>query len=99
VVQIYGLTRSNDPLFEAAFHLVGSKIQVRIWTHVLTSLAAYLGVPPAITIDSKCVDTGIQWSRIRNVWYNSQIRTLIKEPLRWFDAIQRSLSRENQNGA
>ena len=94
VVQIYGLTRSNDPIFEAAFHLVGSKIQIRIWTHVLRSLAAFLGVPPEIAIDSKCVDTGIQWSHIGNIWYNSQIRTLIKEPLRWLNAAQEFLSRE-----
>ncbi|MGO9736039.1 MAG: hypothetical protein ACLPVO_01230, partial [Desulfomonilaceae bacterium] len=94
VVQVYGLTRSNDPIFEAAFHLVGSKIQIRIWTHVLKSLAAFLGVPPEITIDSKCVDKSVQWSHIGNVRHNSQIRTLLKEPLRWFNAAQKFLSRE-----
>ncbi|MGC8603655.1 MAG: hypothetical protein ACP5VS_08215, partial [Desulfomonilaceae bacterium] len=96
-VQIYGLTRSNDPIFETAFRLVGSKIQIKIWTHVLTSLAAYLGVPPEITTFSRCVDTGVQWSNIWNIWYNSQIRTIIKEPLRWYNATQRFLSREKQN--
>ncbi|MGO9736859.1 MAG: FAD-dependent oxidoreductase [Desulfomonilaceae bacterium] len=94
VVQVYGLTRSNDPIFEATFHLVGSKIQIRIWTHVLKSLAAFLGVPPEITIDSKCVDKSVQWSHTGNVRHNSQIRTLVKEPFRWFNAAQKFLSRE-----
>ena len=91
VVQIYGLTRSSDPLFEAAFHLVGSRLQIKIWTHVLTALAAYLGVAPEITIDSRCVDNQIQWRYAGNIWYNAQIRTLVKEPLRWFKKIQRLL--------
>lgn len=99
IVQIYGLTRSNDPIFEAAFHLVGSKIQIQIWMHVLKSLAAYLGVPPEITTESKCLDTRMQWARIGNIRHNSQIRTLIKEPLRWFRLAQEFLNRDSQNEA
>ncbi len=56
VVQILGLTRANDPIYEAAFHLAGSKIQVRIWTHVLKSLAAYFGIHPDITVEQTCED-------------------------------------------
>ena len=97
VVQIYGLTRSNDPLFEAAFHLVGTKIQIRIWKHVLASLAAHLGTPPEITIQSRCVDSKMQWSQIGNIWRNSQIRTLLMEPLRWLGAVQGLVSREKHN--
>ncbi|MGC8658066.1 MAG: FAD-dependent oxidoreductase [Desulfomonilaceae bacterium] len=97
IMQIYGLTRSNDPVFEAAFHLLGSKMQVQIWTHVLSSLAAYLGVPPEITMESKCVDTNMQWEHIGNIWYNSQIRTLIREPLRWVRLTQEYFARNKSN--
>jgi pyruvate/2-oxoglutarate dehydrogenase complex dihydrolipoamide dehydrogenase (E3) component/anti-anti-sigma regulatory factor len=84
LVQIFGLARASDPVYEAAFRLVGSRIQTRIWTHVLTSLALYFGVPVDITLDQECVDTRLRWSQIGNVYYNAQIRTLIHEPKRWF---------------
>jgi hypothetical protein len=84
IVQIVGLARTSDPVYEAAFRLVGSKIQTRIWTHVLTSLAVHLGVPADITFEQECIDTVLRWSQIGNVYYNAQIRTLIHEPKRWF---------------
>ncbi len=84
VVEIVGLARASDPVYEAAFRLIGSKIQTRIWTHVLTSLAVHLGVPAKITLDQECVDTRLRWSQVGNVYYNAQIRTLIHEPKRWF---------------
>ena len=34
IVQILGLARASDPFYEAAFRMVGSKIQTRLWTHV-----------------------------------------------------------------
>jgi anti-anti-sigma regulatory factor len=83
VVQILGLARANDPIFEAAFRLVGSKMQVKTWKHLLTSLAAYLGVPPQITVEPTCIDRKMQWSEAKNVWYNAQIRTLLYAPVRW----------------
>lgn len=84
VAQIYGLARSGDPLFEAAFRVAGSGMQVRIWTHVLASLAAYLGTPANITYDGRCTDRSMQWGRASNIWYNAQIITLFREPARWF---------------
>jgi pyruvate/2-oxoglutarate dehydrogenase complex dihydrolipoamide dehydrogenase (E3) component/anti-anti-sigma regulatory factor len=81
VVQILGLARANDPLYEGAFRFVGSKIQKRIWTHVLSSLAAYLGAPAHIVLDAVCVDTGLRWSQAKNLWYSAQIRTLLNEPI------------------
>ncbi len=82
VVQILGLARANDPVYEAAFRAVGSKIQIKIWTHVLTSLANHLGVPPDISVEPTCVDRRMQWSEAKNVWYNAQIRTLLYIPMR-----------------
>jgi pyruvate/2-oxoglutarate dehydrogenase complex dihydrolipoamide dehydrogenase (E3) component/anti-anti-sigma regulatory factor len=85
IVQILGLARASDPLYEAAFRLMGSKIQTRIWTHVLTSLALHLGVRPEITFDQELIDKSLRWSQMRNIQHNAQIRTLINEPKRWFN--------------
>ena len=82
VVQILGLARANDPMYEIAFRTIGSKIQSKIWTHVLTSLALDLGVPADITTNQTCVDSRMQWSQVGNIWHNAQIRTLLWEPLR-----------------
>jgi anti-anti-sigma regulatory factor len=81
VVQILGLARANDPLYESAFRVVGSQVQIRIWTHVLSSLAAHLGVPARISIDALCVDEKLRWSQAKNIWYNAQARTLLWEPV------------------
>ncbi len=82
VVQILGLARASDHLYEAAFRTVGSKIQTRIWTHVLTSLALHLGVPPKISFEEQSVDRSLRWQQSGNLYYNAQIRTLLNEPKR-----------------
>lgn len=92
IVQIVGLARASDAVYEVAFRLIGSRIQTRIWTHVLTSLAIHFGVPAEITFDQECVDKSLRWSQVGNVYYNAQIRTLINEPRRWF-GYGRQLSR------
>jgi anti-anti-sigma factor len=81
--QILGLARANDPVYEAAFRVIGSEMQVRIWTHVLNSLAKYLGVPEETQVEPKMIDGAMQWSQTPNLWYNAQIRTLLDAPLRW----------------
>ena len=48
---------------------------------MLSSLAAYLGVPARIAVDATCLDTDLRWSQAKNLWYNAQIRTIIMEPL------------------
>jgi len=82
IAQILGLARANDPVYEAAFRTVGSKMQVKIWTHVLTSLATYLGIPADVAVEPRCVDPRMQWSQAGNLWYNAQIRTLFYMPFR-----------------
>ena len=77
VVQIIGLARANDPIYEMAFRLVGAKFQERIWRHVLSSLATHLGVEPQVNVMKTCVDKKMQWSEITNLWYNAQIRSLL----------------------
>jgi anti-anti-sigma regulatory factor len=87
VVQILGLARANDPIYEMAFRIIGSEMQVRIWTHVLTSLANYLGVPADVTLKAVRVDQSLHWNQAVNVWYNAQIRTLLYIPFRWMNRL------------
>ncbi len=77
VVQITGLARASDPVYEMAFRLVGAKFQERIWRHVLSSLATHLGVEPQVHVIKTCVDKKMQWREINNLWYNAQIRSLL----------------------
>lgn len=90
IVLIIGLARASDPLYEAAFRIAGSKIQTRIWKHVLTSLALDLGYPPEITMTQECIDNRIRWREFRNTYYNAQLRTLMNEPRRWFQCLKKS---------
>lgn len=94
VVEILGLARASDPMYEAAFRLVGSTIQTRIWTHVLTSLALHFGVRPNIEMEEECPDRSLRWAEARNIYHNAQIRTLINEPKRWFRSLQTAGLRE-----
>lgn len=86
VVQIQGIARASDPVYELAFRLAGSKMQVRIWTHLLESLAKHLEVKPNVRVQALRLDATMQWTQMWNVWHNAQIRTLIytmMTPLRW----------------
>ncbi|MFC1933439.1 STAS domain-containing protein [Chloroflexota bacterium] len=94
VVQILGLARANDPVYEAAFRTVGSKMQVKIWTHLLTSLATYLGIPADVTVEAICVDPRMQWTQADNIWYNAQIRTMFYMPFLWLKRATKSQSKK-----
>ena len=94
IVQILGLARANDPIYEAAFRTVGSKMQVKIWKHVLTSLATYLGIPAEVTVEAICVDLRMQWTQIGNSWYNAQVRTMFYMPIFWSKRMIRGKSKE-----
>ena len=84
IVQVLGLARANDPVYEAAFRFAGSAMQVRIWSYLLTALAGYLGVPADVSVEPVCIDKTLQWSQAGNIWYNAQIRTLLHSPVRLF---------------
>jgi len=77
VMQVQGLARAGDPLFEAAFRLAGSKMQVRIWTYLLQSLAQHLGVEPTVEVRAEVLDGRVHWSQAGNIWHNAQARTLL----------------------
>ena len=92
-VQILGLARAGDFVYEAAFRAVGAQMQVKIWKHVLTSLAKYLEIPAVVTVAPVCVDRHLQWPQAGNVWYNAQIRTIFYMPFR-----QMKKSEKNSQG-
>ena len=77
VAQIQSLARASDPIYEIGFRLFASTEQEKIWTHVLTSLAARFGVSAPVQLEKVCVDPKMQWSRIGNVWRNAGARSLL----------------------
>ncbi len=77
VCQIQGLARANDPIYEIAFRLHGSKFQEQTWTHVLGSLARHLDVASPVTMKKRCVAPNLQWSQLGNVRHNAQLWTLV----------------------
>jgi hypothetical protein len=77
VVRIQGLARANDPIYEIAFRLLGSKVQEKIWRYVLTSMAKHLGLTSEVVVKKIRIDARLQWPQARNIWYNAQIRSII----------------------
>jgi hypothetical protein len=83
VIQIQSLARANDPVFEFGFRFMGgSKQQEKIWNHVLSGLADHYGVSGQVNTRKTLVDSKLQWSQARNVWFNSAIRSVLNTPVR-----------------
>lgn len=83
VVQIQSLGRANDPIYEFGFRFMGgSKEQEKIWNHVLTEAAARFGVPAEVSTHKTLVDSRLQWSEAKNLWYNAAIRSILYSPVR-----------------
>jgi len=80
-IQIQGLARASDPLYEVAFRLAGSKLQQGIWTHVLQSLLRYVGSKSQIEVAPVCLDKNLQWSKFFNIFANAQVLTILYMPL------------------
>ena len=86
VAQTQLLIRANDPLYEIAFRMGGSKAEDAFWIHTLESLAASLGGNGQVHVTATCVDPKLQWSQAKNIWYNAAIRSTIyatSAPVRW----------------
>jgi hypothetical protein len=86
VAQVQSMARANDPIYELAFHVICSKEQEKIWTHVLTSLAAHFACEQSVTLNKTCVDPSLQWSQARNIWHNAAMRSMLytlAAPARW----------------
>jgi hypothetical protein len=76
VAQAQVLMRASDPIFELGLTFGGHRQEDRFWHHTLASVATHFGHPDA-EVDTQvvCVDKRRQWSRWRNVWHSSAIRS------------------------
>ena len=86
VAKVLVLIRANDPLYEIAFRMGGSKSEDTFWIHTLESLAARFGITGQVQMTSTCVDPKLQWSQAKNIWQNAAIRSALyamSAPVRW----------------
>jgi len=77
IFQIQGLARASDPVYEIAFRMAGSNLQRQIWTHVLESLAKYIGSSAKVQFNMQCLDNSLHVSNFYNVFQNAQILSII----------------------
>src|SRR3954470_1825449 len=77
VAQAQVLMRASDPIFELGLTMGGHKQEDRFWQHTLTALAADFGCDGEVDTRVVCVDKKRQWSKWRNVWHSSAIRSTV----------------------
>ena len=86
VAQVQSIARANDPMYELAFRVIGSREQEKIWTHVLSSLAAHFTCEQQVSLSKTCVDPRLQWRQAKNIWHNAAMRSMLYmlgAPARW----------------
>jgi hypothetical protein len=82
-VQAQVLMRANDPLYELAMALGGHRKEDQFWIQTLTSLARYLGAPPApVRARAERIDPRRQWSQAGAIWHNSMVRSVLRRATR-----------------
>jgi hypothetical protein len=77
VAQAQVLMRASDPIFELGLTLGGHKQEDRFWAETLTALAAHFDHEAEVDTKVVCVDKKRQWSKWRNVWHSSAIRSTL----------------------
>lgn len=77
IMQIRGLARASDPVYELAFRIAGSNLQRQIWTHVLQSLARLITSEGQVEFTKQCLDKSLQWLRFFNLFQNAQILSML----------------------
>ena len=78
VAQAQVLMRASDPIFELGLMMGGHKQEDRFWNQTLAHVAAHFGEPDReVETRVVCVDTKRQWSKWRNVWHSSAIRSTL----------------------
>jgi len=93
VAQAQVLMRASDPIFELGLMMGGHAQEDRFWQHTLTALAAHFDCNSDVDARVVCVDKKRQWSKWRNVWHSSAIRSTLftlRAPVR---ALKRRLAR------
>jgi hypothetical protein len=95
VAQVEQLLRTDDPIYEAGFRLLGAKGEDKFWQDTLAALAAHFGVADEpVQVYKTCIDPKVQWSEAKNVWQNAVIRTVFYKmisPVLWVGKRLRSL--------
>lgn len=94
LAQVQILMRASDPIFELGLALGGHRQEDRFWQHTLAAVAAHFSHEAPVDTTVVCVDRKRQWSRWRNVWKSSAIRSTgysLGAPGRW---IRRVLVRD-----
>jgi hypothetical protein len=78
VAQAQVLMRASDPIFELGLAMGGHRQEDRFWNHTLARVAAHFGEPDReVETQVVCVDSRRQWSKWRNVWHSSAIRSTL----------------------
>jgi len=77
VAQAQVLMRASDPIYEIGLTLGGHRQEDIFWNRTLTSLAGRFEQEGVVETSVICVDRRRQWSRWRNVWHSSAIRSAI----------------------
>jgi len=77
VAQAQVLMRASDPIFELGLSLGGHRQEDRFWQQTLTRLAGHFDHEADVDTQVVCVDKKRQWSRWRNVWHSSAIRSTL----------------------
>ena len=77
VAQAQVLMRASDPIYEVGLTLGGHRQEDRFWQHTLTALAAHFEHDAEVDTQVVCVDKRRQWSRWRNLWQSSAIRSTL----------------------
>ncbi len=77
VAQAQVLMRASDPIFELGLTLGGHRQEDVFWNETLTRLAAHWEHEGDVDTKVVCVDKRRQWSKWRNVWHSSAIRSTL----------------------
>ena len=77
VAQAQVLMRASDPIFELGLTMGGHKQEDRFWQRTLTALAFHFEHEAEVDTRVVCVDRRRQWSRWRNLWHSSAIRSTL----------------------
>ena len=77
VAQAQVLMRASDPIFEMGLALGGHGQEDRFWQHTLTAVAAHFNHEGEVDTKVVCVDKRRQWSKWRNVWQSSALRSTL----------------------
>ncbi len=77
VAQAQVLMRASDPIFELGLTMGGHGQEDRFWTQTLTALGAHFGHEAEVDTQVVCVDKKRQWSKWRNVWHSSALRSTL----------------------